>query len=81
MASLLTSRRECQCCKKGDGACSGEVVVITTSLSIEVFVRCGPMIEEGSPHELLVAGTRLFSLWELERAGWEWRSDDAGTRA
>ena len=51
MASLLTPRRECQCCTKGDGACSGEVVVITTSLSIEVFVRCGPMIEEGSPRE------------------------------
>ena len=31
MASLLTPRRECQCCTKSDGVCSGEVVVITTS--------------------------------------------------
>ena len=51
MASLLTPRRECQCCTKSDGVCSGEVVVVTTSQTLEVFVRCGPMIDEGSPRE------------------------------
>ncbi|MHB8972789.1 MAG: Rid family hydrolase [Pirellulaceae bacterium] len=51
MASLLTPRRECQCCTKGDGVCNGEVVVITTSLSSEVFVRCAPTTAEGSPRE------------------------------
>lgn len=51
MASLLTPRRECQCCTKSNGVCSGEVVVITTSQTREVFVRCGPMIEEGTPKE------------------------------
>ncbi len=51
MASLLTPKRECQCCMKSDGVCSGEVVVITTSQTLEVFVRCGPMIDEGSPRE------------------------------
>ena len=51
MASLLTPRRECQCCAESDGVCSGEVMVITTPQSIEIFVRCGPMIEAGSPRE------------------------------
>jgi len=51
MASLLTPKRECQCCTKSDGVCSGEVVVITTSQSREVFIRCGPMIEAASPEE------------------------------
>ncbi len=51
MASLLTPKRECQCCTKSDGVCSGEVVVVTTSQTHEVFVRCGPMIQEGSPRE------------------------------
>ncbi len=51
MASLLTPKRECQCCTQSDGICSGEVVAITTSQTLEVFVRCGPMIEEGTPHE------------------------------
>ena len=51
MASLLTPRRECQCCTKSDGVCSGEVVVVTTAQSLEVFVRCGPMIDEGTPRE------------------------------
>ena len=51
MASLLTPKRECQCCTKSDGVCSGEVVVVTTSQTLEVFVRCGPMIQEGSPRE------------------------------
>jgi enamine deaminase RidA (YjgF/YER057c/UK114 family) len=51
MASLLTPRRECQCCTKSDGVCSGEVVVITTTQSIEVFIRCGPMIGQGTPRE------------------------------
>ncbi len=47
MASLLTPRRECQICTKNDGVCNGEVVVITTSLTREVFVRCGPMMRGG----------------------------------
>ena len=51
MASLLTPKRECQCCAESNGVCSGEVVVITTPQSVEVFVRCGPMIEDGSPRE------------------------------
>jgi enamine deaminase RidA (YjgF/YER057c/UK114 family) len=51
MASLLTPRRECQCCAKSDGVCSGEVMVITTPQSVEIFVRCGPMIEAASPRE------------------------------
>lgn len=51
MASLLTSRRECQCCAESNGVCSGEVMVITTPLSVEVFVRCGPMVEEAEPRE------------------------------
>jgi enamine deaminase RidA (YjgF/YER057c/UK114 family) len=51
MASLLTPRRECQCCGDGNGVCSGEVIVVTTVPTIEVFVRCGPMMEEGSPAE------------------------------
>ncbi len=51
MASLLTPKRECQCCMQSDGVCSGETVVITTPQTLEVFVRCGPMIQEGSPRE------------------------------
>lgn len=51
MASLVTPKRECQCCEKGDGVCSGEVIVVTTSQTLEVFVRCGPMIIEGTPRE------------------------------
>jgi enamine deaminase RidA (YjgF/YER057c/UK114 family) len=51
MASLLTPRRECQCCGDGNGVCSGEVIVVTTAQTIEVFVRCGPMIEEGTAGE------------------------------
>ncbi len=51
MASLLTPKRECQCCAESNGVCHGEVVVVTTSQSVEVFVRCGPTIVDGSPRE------------------------------
>ena len=68
MASLLTPRRECQCCTKSDGVCSGEVVVITTSHSLEVFVRCGPMIENATPRE---QASKFYGCLPrlLERAG------------
>lgn len=51
MASLLTPRRECQRCEDGNGVCSGEVIVVTTPQSVEVFVRCGPLMKEGTPAE------------------------------
>ena len=53
MASMLSPNRDCQCCSKeqAGSACSGEVVVITTPLSIEVFVRCGPMIGDAPVKE------------------------------
>lgn len=51
MTSLLTPKRECQCCTMGNGVCHGEVIVMTTSQSLEVFVRCGPMIEGGNSRE------------------------------
>ncbi|MHB0956036.1 MAG: Rid family hydrolase [Pirellulaceae bacterium] len=68
MASLLTPRRECQFCAKGEGVCNGEVVVITTALSVEVFVRCGPMIENASPREQV---SKFYGCLPrvLERAG------------
>ena len=68
MASLLTPKRECQCCAESNGVCSGEVVVITTPQSVEVFVRCGPMIEDGSPRD---QAARFYACLPrlLDRAG------------
>lgn len=51
MASLLTPRRECQYCSESDGVCNGEVMVVTTPLSVEVFVRCAPLSEGVGPRE------------------------------
>ena len=51
MASLLTPKRECQCCAESNGVCNGEVVVITTPQSVEIFVRCAPMVEDAAPRE------------------------------
>mgnify|MGYP000943097089 CR=1 FL=1 len=68
MASLLTPKRECQCCAESNGVCHGEVVVVTTSQSVEVFVRCGPTIEDGTPRE---QAARFYECLPrlLERAG------------
>jgi enamine deaminase RidA (YjgF/YER057c/UK114 family) len=51
MAMNLAAQRECHDCSQHDGICNGDVVVITTSQSREIFVRCGPMIATGTPHE------------------------------
>ncbi len=51
MASLVTPKRDCQCCLEGKGVCNGEVVAITTPLSREVFVRCAPLTIEGTVRE------------------------------
>ncbi len=51
MASRSTPRRECQRCEDGTGGCSGEVIVVTTAPSVEVFVRCGPRIASGAAAE------------------------------
>ena len=51
MAINLTTRRECQDCSHHDGVCHGDVVVIKTSESREIFVRCGPMIADGTARE------------------------------
>jgi enamine deaminase RidA (YjgF/YER057c/UK114 family) len=68
VASLLTPKRECQCCTMGNGVCHGEVIVMTTTQSQEVFVRCGPMIEEGTPRE---QASKFYGCLPrlLERAG------------
>ncbi|MGM0485445.1 MAG: Rid family hydrolase [Planctomycetota bacterium] len=51
MASLLTPKRECLRCRRSDGLCNGEVVVVTTSQSREAFIRCAPTIENGTARE------------------------------
>ncbi len=51
MASLLTPRRDCHVCSLGDGVCRGEVIVVTTSLTREIFVRCAPVCPSGSAAE------------------------------
>ena len=38
-----------------------------------VVMDDGCIVEEGTPQALLGGGGRLAALWELERAGWDWR--------
>lgn len=68
MASLLTPSRECQCCAESNGVCNGEVMVVTTPQSVEVFVRCGPMVEDATPRE---QASKFYGCLPrlLERAG------------
>ena len=51
MATLPTPTRQCEYCTQGNGLCHGEVVAITTSLTREVFVRCAPVCDSGSPQQ------------------------------
>ena len=51
MATLPTPIRECEFCTHEDGTCSGDVVVLTTSCTREVFVRCAPVCSFGSSRE------------------------------
>ena len=49
---------------------------LSTALQADYLIVLdeGEVVEEGTPQELLARGGRLASLWELETAGWEWRT-------
>ena len=51
MATMPTPSRECEFCTHEDGTCNGDVVLMTTSCTREVFVRCAPVCVSGSPHD------------------------------
>ena len=59
----------------------GTVITIAHRLSTAmeadyiVALEEGRIEEEGAPADLLRRGGRVASLWELESAGWEWRSN------
>ncbi|MFH1084763.1 MAG: ABC transporter ATP-binding protein [Chloroflexota bacterium] len=48
---------------------------LSTALEADriVVLENGRVTEMGTPQALLVPGTQLYSYWELENAGWEWR--------
>ena len=48
---------------------------LSTALEADriLVLEAGRIVEQGTPAELLGAGGRLASLWELENAGWDWR--------
>lgn len=49
---------------------------LSTALAADyiLVLEGGHVIEEGSPEKLLDTGGRLAALWEMEVAGWDWRT-------
>ena len=59
---------DCHVCRKGQGVCNGETMVVSTSCAREIFIRCAPIEPTGSPEE---QAQKFYGClpWLLEQSG------------